>query len=88
MTREEKNEKLKSYTERHNFWTNQVLNQFGFSINLFLTIGIAMIAYLVPQKKNYPKIIFNYHLPIHWGLTLYLIVTLFTFISLWQALFQ
>lgn len=82
MTEEEKKEKIKEYSERHSFWTNQVLNQFGFSINLFLTIGIGFIAYLVAQRADYPKIHLDCKAEIHWGLTTYLTVICLIFISM------
>ncbi|MFI5159416.1 MAG: hypothetical protein ACHQF4_11160 [Sphingobacteriales bacterium] len=78
----DKNEKLKSYTERQTFWTTQALNQFGFSINFFLTISVAMIAFLIPQRKSYPPIKFCYGSPINWSLTIYIVVILLLGISI------
>jgi len=72
----DRNERLKSYTERQRFWTTQALNQFGFSINFFLTISVAMIAYLISQRKSYPPIKFDCSSPISWGLIIYVVVIL------------
>lgn len=82
MTEEEKKEKGKEYSERHSFWTNQTLNQLGFSINLFLSIGIGFIAYLVPQRNNYPKIYFDCNAEICWELTIYFAAMFLVFISI------
>ena len=82
MTEEEQKEKIKEYSERHSFWTNQVLNQFGFSINLFLSIEIGFITYLVTQRSDYPKIYFSNESAIHGGLIIYLTAIFLSFISI------
>ena len=49
---EQKRKKIDEYSERHRFWATQASSQFGYSINLFTTIGIAFLAYLVELKKE------------------------------------
>lgn len=82
MTEEEKKDKIVEYSERQSFWTNQILNQFGYSINLFLTFGIGFFTYLVAQRNNYPKIILDCKSEIHWSLTIYLTAMFLAFISI------
>ena len=39
------NEKLKDYKERHIRWQNSTINQFGYTNNIIITIGIAFLAF-------------------------------------------
>lgn len=39
------NEKLKEYKERHIRWQNFTINQFGFTNNIIITLGIAFLAF-------------------------------------------
>ena len=51
-----KEDKLREYSERHNRWTDKAINQLGYSLNLFTTIGIASVGYLVTNREKYPKL--------------------------------
>lgn len=53
MTEKEIIEKTEKYDKHHYYWRDKVFNQLGYSINLFLTFGIAILGYLVSQKKAY-----------------------------------
>jgi hypothetical protein len=81
ISEEEKKEKLIEYSNRGNFWTNQVMTQFGYSINFFLTIGIALIGFIVSKRDNFNKINFvatNFD----WKLLFYFISLLLVLISI------
>lgn len=56
MTGEEYKEKLTEYINRNNFWTEKTVNQLGYSINLFTTVGIALLGYLVTNRNKFPKL--------------------------------
>lgn len=73
MTDQEQKEHLKEYSDRHRFWANQALNQFGYSINLFTTLGIALLTFLVNQKSNFSKITFDISKNIDYSLIFYII---------------
>ncbi|MGO9482868.1 MAG: hypothetical protein ACLP05_13950 [Candidatus Kryptoniota bacterium] len=81
MDEEEKKEKLKEYTERERFWTQQVLNQFGYTINLFTTMGIGFLGYLISIRAKYPKIIMDSSLPFDWNIALYFLTVASVFVS-------
>lgn len=81
ISEEEKKEKLIEYSNRGNFWTNQVMTQFGYSINFFLTIGIALIGFIVSNRDNFNKINFV-ETNIDWKLLLYFISLLLVLISI------
>lgn len=53
FTESEKKEKIIEYSKRHQFWLSQSVTQFGFSINLFLTLGLAFISLLFNKIENY-----------------------------------
>jgi hypothetical protein len=78
---ENKNEALKKYDQRETFWSQQSLNQLGYSINIFLTIGIGFLAYLISLRSKYPKIYFNIHNSINWNLLIYSLTVLALFLS-------
>lgn len=48
-----KEEKIYEYSARHLFWTDKALTQLGFSINLFITIGITTLGYLIINKERF-----------------------------------
>ncbi len=69
---EKQKQKLKEYSEKYKFWTEKTLMQFGYSINLFTTIGITFLTYLISIKsKHY-----------HYGLEdCFIFSVIFTFLS-------
>lgn len=82
MEQEEINEKEKLYNERHYFWRDKILTQLGYSINLFLTIGIATLGYLITEKKNFPLHKFCLNYDINYSFIFYLIAIFFLFYSI------
>lgn len=79
---EEKNKKLMEYNERYRFWSNQILSQFGYTQNLFITIGLGFFGYLISIRDKYPEIIIKCSLPINWNLAFYMSSFLLVFISI------
>lgn len=55
MEKEELDKKLEEYANRNNFWTEKAITQFGYSLNLFTTISIALITYLLTNRDKFPK---------------------------------
>ena len=82
MTKEEKIKKIEEYTNRHEFWRDKVLTQLGFSINLFLTIGFGLIAFLVSQKDKYPTVEMHTDWKFNWNLALYIATMILTSVSI------
>ena len=81
MTEEEKNKKIKEYSERHRFWSNQVLTRFGYSINLFITIGIGFLWFLISNRDDFAELNFDKSASIDWNLTFYFSTILLVFSS-------
>ncbi|ELR73834.1 hypothetical protein C900_01444 [Fulvivirga imtechensis AK7] len=73
MTDQEQKEHIKEYSDRNRFWANQALNQLGYSINLFTTLGIAFLTFLFKIRGNYGEIKIDSNLPIDWTITFYVI---------------
>lgn len=73
MTEAEYENKLREYTNRNNFWTERTINQLGYSINLFTTVGIAFLAYLGTSKEIFPKLDISCYSEFSWALALYII---------------
>lgn len=82
MTPKEIKEKFTLYNERHYFWREKILTQLGYSINLFLTIGIATLGYLITQKKNFPLHEFHFEYDINFSFIFYVFSILFLFYSI------
>jgi hypothetical protein len=82
MTPEEIKEKFTLYNERHYFWRDKILTQLGYSINLFLTIAIATLGYLITQKKNFPLHQFRLEYDINYSFIFYVFSILFLFYSI------
>jgi hypothetical protein len=82
MTSEEIKEKFTLYNERHYFWRDKVLTQLGYSINLFLTVAIATLAYLITQKKDFPLHPFRFEYDINYSFIFYLLSILLLFYSI------
>lgn len=58
MGKEELKEKLKEYNSRNSYWTDKTINQLGYSINLFTTVGIGFLGYLVTNRDKFPPLEF------------------------------
>ena len=74
--------KRKEYDIRYSFWTEKAITQFGYSINLFTTIGISSLFYLLSKKEIFPRVIIKYSYQIDWKLLFYLLSILFILISI------
>ncbi|WP_397447813.1 hypothetical protein [Polaribacter sp. R77954] len=59
MTESKRQIKLKDYTERNTRWTDKAISQLGYSINLFTTLGVSYLIYLVTNNEKFPKNDFN-----------------------------
>jgi len=57
-----------NYKERRRFWIDKSLTQTGYSINLFTSLSIAFVGYLVNQKDLLKKIVIDFDLKIDWVL--------------------
>lgn len=82
MTENEFKDKLDEYSERNKFWTEKTINQLGYSINLFTTIGIAFLGFLVVNRNKFPHLVMKCSSVFSMTLTLYLIATLLIFSSI------
>src|SRR5688572_8204491 len=79
MDKQEIIESIEKYDRRETFWTEQSLQQLGYSINFFLTIGVAFLGYLITIRSNYPKFHFVLLGAIEWKLVIYYAVLLIVF---------
>lgn len=82
MTESEFKEKLEEYIHRNNNWTDKTITQLGYSINLFTTIGIAFLGYIITHRDKFPHLNFSYDAKFSLILTLFLIGTFFTVFSI------
>ena len=82
MEEELKKELLQEYSNRHTNWTQYTLTQFGYSINLFTTICIGFIGYLISQRNDYSEIILSFNSNIHWDFFFYIVTIVFVFLSI------
>jgi len=82
LTEEEVNEKLKLYDDKHYFWRDKILTQLGYSINLFLTISIATLGYLLSEKKNFTTDEFHFDYDIKFSFIGYVISFVLLFCSI------
>lgn len=57
ILKEKHKEKLMEYINRTSFWTEKSINQLGYSINLFTTIGIGLLGYLIKNREQFPRFI-------------------------------
>jgi len=73
MTEQKQQEYIKEYSERHRFWANQAINQLGYSINLFTTLGLALLTYLIKIRENYGEIKIDCTQPIDCNITFYVL---------------
>jgi len=82
MTKDDLNNKLNEYINRSNFWTEKATNQLGYSINLFTTLGIGLIGYLITNREKFPKFMFICCGNINWILVLYFSTAFLIFLSI------
>jgi hypothetical protein len=78
-----KKEKIKEYDERHHFWRDKVFSQLGFSINFFITFGIAFLIYLLEKRNDYDKLVISFSDSYYFDIefTFYLICIILIFSS-------
>lgn len=81
MTLKEKEEAIAKYSQRESFWTEQSFQQLGYSMNFFLTIGVAFLGYLITIRNDYPKFKFILGGTIEWKLVIYYLILLIVFAS-------
>lgn len=82
MTKDEVTNKLNEYIDRSNFWTEKAISQFGYSINLFTTLGIGLFSYLITTREKFPKLKIIRCGDIDWIFVLYFSASILTFISI------
>ena len=82
ITEEKLNDKLKEYINRNNFWSEKAINQFGYSLNLFTTIGIGLLGYLVTNREKFPSMEIVCCRDINWILVFYFSATSLTIFSI------
>jgi hypothetical protein len=87
--------KLDEYTARNNFWTDKAITQLGYSINLFTTVEIALLGYLVTNRNKFPEFEYikggdiNYSLIFYYSsLVIIFISVLFGFISILSRIYD
>ena len=62
-----------SKNDKYRYWTKIAIDHLSFSNNLFLTICIAAIAFILSEKDDvYKTIIFDKSLKIDWNIVLYI----------------
>jgi hypothetical protein len=82
MSKDDLNDKLNEYIKRSNFWSEKAINQFGYSINLFTTLGIGLLSYLITNREKFPELKFICCGNINWILVLYFSATILIFCSI------
>ena len=70
------------YNDRHYFWRDKILTQLGYSINLFLTLGIAILGYAISEKKQFPVDGFKLEYSINYIYISYVISLILLFYSI------
>lgn len=70
------------YERRHSFWSEQSLNQIGYSTNLFFTLNLGFLAYVISQRKDFPRLSFNHQPIIEWKLVFYFTILILLFLGL------
>lgn len=62
--------KIVDYSVRHQIWSNHAIEQLSFSINLFITLGVAFLVFLSSKENNFTPIKFNFSFAVDWSLFL------------------
>ena len=82
LIRKEIESKRKEYQERHRFWADKVLTQFGNANNFFILIGLALIGYLIKETEQIDKLQVSLKLSdIDFKTTILIWTIIFVFIS-------
>ncbi len=76
MTEIEFKEKLQEYISRNNLWTDKTITQLGYSINLFTTVGIALLGYIITNRAKFPHLSFSFEAEFNGIMTLYILTTI------------
>lgn len=82
MTESEYKEKLQEYISRNNLWTDRTITQLGYSINLFTTVGIAFLGYIITQRDKFPYLSFSCDSEFSWILSFFVVGTILTVSSI------
>ena len=82
MTESEYKEKLQEYISRNNLWTDRTITQLGYSINLFTTIGVAFLGYIITHRDKFPHLSFSCDSEFSWILSFFIIGTISTVSSI------
>lgn len=82
MKNEEFNNKLNEYNKRYSFWTDKAITQLGYSINLFTTISITFLGYIVVNRDEFPYFDFTCGAKFSFILTVYIISIILLGISI------
>lgn len=59
MSNDEFRDKLNEYSDRNSFWTDKAITQLGYSINLFTTVSITLLGYIVVNRDEFPNFDFT-----------------------------
>ena len=73
---------LKAYIDRNRFWTQQALNQFGFTSNFFFLLSISFFAFLIKENKLKDLLYIDFNSNFSVTKIVYLITLIFGFISI------
>ncbi len=71
----------KEYRERHRFWADKTLTQFGFANNFFLVVAIGILGFILKEIETNTQINFSLQ-NIDWKITLSRLSALFAFASI------
>lgn len=82
MTESEYQDKLQEYISRNNLWTDRTITQLGHSINLFTTISVALLGYIITHRDKFPNLSFSCDSEFSWILSFFIIGTLSTVSSI------
>lgn len=82
MTKFEYKEKLQEYICRNNLWTDRTITQLGYSINLFTTIGIAFLGYIITHRDKFPHLSISCDSEFSWILSFFVFATIMIVVSI------
>lgn len=81
MTKDEFKDKMNEYNDRNRFWTDKAITQLGYSINLFTTVGITLLGYIVVHRDEFPNLDISCGAKFSFVLTLYIFTIIFLGLS-------